>query len=270
MAGDLLRGKRGVVTGVANERSIAWACAQACAAQGAELAFTFLGDNQEKRVRKLLEDSLPEALCHSCDVANDDEIESFFKFVRESWGGINFLIHSVAYADRNDLKGRYIETSRSNFSMALDISAYSLVALSRAAEPLMNNGGSIVAMTYYGSEKLIPKYNVMGVAKATLEASARYLAGDLGPGGIRVNCISAGPIRTLSSAAFPGFRQMLRVTEEVAPLRRNVTQDDVANAALFLLSDMSIGVTGEVLHVDSGYNILGMFENVPGGQGSSD
>ncbi len=270
MSSGLLSGKRGIVTGVANERSIAWACAQVCAAQGAELAFTFLGDSQEKRVRKLLEDSMPGALCHSCDVANDEEIEAFFGYVGEAWGNIDFLIHSVAYADRNDLKGRYVETSRANFAMALDISAYSLVALARAAEPLMNNPGSIVAMTYYGSEKLVPKYNVMGVAKATLEASARYLAGDLGPSGIRVNCISAGPIRTLSSAAFPGFRQMLRVTEEVAPLRRNVTQDDVGNATLYLLSDLSSGVTGEVLHVDSGYNILGMFESIPGTQGAGD
>lgn len=270
MAGKLLSGKRGVVTGVANERSIAWECAQACAAEGADLVFTYLGDSQEKRVRKLLDDSMPGALCHSCDVSSDEEIDGFFKYVGETWGTIDFLIHSVAYADRNDLKGRFVETSRANFSMALDISAYSLVALARAAEPIMNNPGSIVAMTYYGSEKVIPKYNVMGVAKATLEASARYLAGDLGPGGTRVNCISAGPIRTLSSAAFPGFRQMLRVTQEVAPLRRNVTQRDVANAALYLLSDMSLGVTGEVLHVDSGYNILGMFETEPGAQGSND
>ena len=270
MAGELLRGKRGIVTGVANERSIAWACAQACAAQGAELAFTFLGDSQEKRVRALLEGTMPDALRHSCDVSSDEEITAFFEYVGEEWGTFDFLIHSVAYADRNDLKGRYIDTSRANFAMALDISAYSLVALARAAEPLMNTPGSIVAMTYYGSEKLVPKYNVMGVAKATLEASARYLAGDMGPHGIRVNCISAGPIRTLSSAAFPGFRQMLRVTEEVAPLRRNVTQDDVANATLYLLSDLSTGVTGEVLHVDSGYNVLGMFESLPGSQGGDD
>lgn len=265
-----MSGKRGIVTGVANERSIAWGCAQACAREGAELIFTYLGESQEKRVRKLIEDSLPGALCHSCDVASDPEIDAFFGIVKETWGTVDFLIHSVAYADRKDLSGRYIETSRPNFAMALDISAYSLVALARAAEPLMTNGGSIVAMTYYGSEKLIPKYNVMGVAKATLEASARYLAGDLGPASIRVNCISAGPIRTLSSAAFPGFRQMLRVTEEVAPLRRNVTQDDVANAALYLLSDLSSGVTGEVLHVDSGYNILGMFEISPGAAGAAE
>lgn len=270
MAGNLLSGKRGVVTGVANERSIAWGCAQACAAQGAELAFTYLGASQEKRVRKLLDDSMPNALCHSCDVTSDEEIAAFFEHVKESWGSIDFLIHSVAYADREDLSGRFVDTSRGNFSMALDVSAYSLVALARAAEPLMNNPGSIVAMTYYGAEKLVPKYNVMGVAKAALEASARYLSGDLGSEGVRVNCISAGPIRTLSSAAFPGFRQMLRVAQEVAPLRRNVTAEDVANAAVFLLSDMSIGITGEVLHVDSGYNILGMFESIPGSQGSTD
>ena len=256
MSDQLLRNKRGIVLGVANERSIAWACAKACHVHGATLAFNYLGDAQEKRVRKLLEE-LPGAPCYPCDVTNDAEIRTFFHDAAVD--GLDFIIHSVAYADRNDLKGRFVDTSRQNFAMALDISAYSLVAVAKAAEPYLRHNASIVAMTYYGSEKVIPKYNVMGVAKATLEACARYLAEDLGPTGVRVNCISAGPLRTLSSAAFPGFRTMLDLTEKVAPLRRNITQEDVANATLYLVSDLSTGVTGEVLHVDSGYHALGMF-----------
>lgn len=259
MTTSLLAGKRGIVTGVANDRSIAWACALACRAQGAELAFTYLGESQEKRVRALVGEHAAGSLVASCDVTKDGEIAAFFDFIRDKWGRIDFLIHSVAYADREDLKGRYIDTPRDHFALALDISAYSLVALARAAEPLFpDTGGNVVAMTYYGAEKVVPKYNVMGVAKAALEASARYLAQDLGPRGVRVNCISAGPLRTLSSAAFPGFRQMLRLTEAVAPMRRNVTQDDVANSCVYLLSDLSSGVTGEVVHVDSGYHVLGM------------
>jgi len=259
MGQALLAGKRGIVTGVANDKSIAWACAEACHAQGAELAFTYLGEAQEKRLTALIDAGMPGAMMAPCDVTKDEEIARFFDTIRSKWGRLDFLIHCIAYADREDLKGRYVDTPRDHFALALDISAYSLVALARAAEPLFpESGGSIAAMTYYGSEKVIPKYNVMGVAKAALEASARYLAADLGPHGIRVNCISAGPLRTLSSAAFPGFRQMLRLTEQVAPLRRNVTQDDVASSCVYLLSDLSSGVTGEILHVDSGYHVLGM------------
>lgn len=258
MAEGLLEAKKGAVFGVANERSIAWACAQACAAQGAQLAFNYLGDAQEKRVRKLLE-SLPGSALFPCDVTKDEEISAFFGTTAKQLGRLDFIIHSVAYADREDLKGRFVDTPRDRFALALDISAYSLVALARAAEPHLTDNGSIVAMTYYGAEKIVPKYNVMGVAKAALEASARYLAEDLGPRGIRVNCISAGPLRTLSSAAFPGFRTMLDITEKVAPLRRNITQEDVGNAAVYLLSDLSRGVTGEVHHVDSGYHALGMY-----------
>ena len=258
MPEGLLAGKRGAVFGVANERSIAWACAQACAAHGAQLAFNYLGDAQEKRVRKLLE-ALPNAALFPCDVTKDDEINAFFDATAKELGKLDFIIHSVAYAERDDLKGRFVDTPRNNFALALDISAYSLVAIARVAEPHLNDDASIVAMTYYGAEKIVPKYNVMGVAKAALEASARYLAEDLGPRGIRVNCISAGPLRTLSSAAFPGFRTMLDITEKVAPLRRNITQDDVGNAAVYLLSDLSRGVTGEVHHVDSGYHALGMY-----------
>ena len=265
MPDKLLAGKRGVVTGVANDRSIAWGCAKACAEHGASLAFSFLGEAQEKRVKALLKE-LPDALCIPCDVTKDEEIAAFFAEIESEWGQIDFLIHSVAYADRDDLKGRYIDTPRDHFALALDISAYSLVALAKGAEDLFpDTGGSIVAMTYYGAEKVMPKYNVMGVAKAALEASARYLANDLGPKNIRVNCISAGPVRTLSSAAFPGFRNMLRVTEAMSPLRRNITQEDVGKTAVYLLSDLSSGVTGEVIHVDSGYNLLGMFADAEAG-----
>ena len=258
MGYGLLAGKRGVVMGVANERSIAWGCARACAEEGAELVFNYLGDAQEKRVRGLIAE-IPGATCRPCDVTKDEDIAAFFGAIAEQWGSLDFLVHSLAYADKADLAGRFVDTPRANFSMALDISAYSLVALARAAEPLFTPAASVVAMTYYGAEKVVPKYNVMGVAKAALEASARYLAADLGPKGVRVNCISAGPVRTLSSAAFPGFRHMLGVTEQVAPLRRNITTDDVARTAVYLLSDFASGVTGEVLHVDAGYHVLGMF-----------
>ena len=259
MADNLLAGMRGVVTGVANDRSIAWGCAKMCAKHGATLAFSYLGEAQEKRVRALIEE-IPNALCIPCDVTKDEEINSFFDTIKSEWGSLNFLIHSVAFADREDLKGRFVDTSRKGFAMALDISAYSLVALTKGAEDLFPEpGGSVVAMSYYGAEKVIPKYNVMGVAKAALEASARYLANDLGPKNIRVNCVSAGPIRTLSSGAIPGFRDMLRVNEAVSPLRRNTTQEEVAKTTVYLLSELSSGVTGEVIHVDSGYSLLGMF-----------
>lgn len=262
MAEGLLAGKRGVVLGVANERSIAWGCAVACAAQGASLAFNYLGDAQEKRVRKLLE-QLPDAPCFPCDVQDDDQIDDFFKQVGREWDSLDFVIHSIAYADRADLKGRYLDTARDNFAMALDISVYSLVAVTQAAESLLSSDGSILAMTYYGAEKVVPKYNVMGVAKSALESSIRYLAADLGPEGIRVNGISAGPVRTLSSAAFPGFRQMMATAGRVAPLKRNVTQEEVANTAVYLLSGLASGVTGEIVHVDCGYNIIGGYAEDP-------
>lgn len=256
-----LQGKRGVILGVVNERSIAWACAKACAAQGASLFFNFLGDAQEKRVRKLTEE-IPGALVYPCDVSQDDHIQAFFAEVKSRWGGLDFIVHSVAYADREDLKDQFVTTSRSNFAMTLDISAYSLVAVARAAMDLMPSGGSIVTMTYYGGEKVVPHYNVMGVAKAALEMSARYLAHDLGPRGIRVNCISSGPVKTLSASAIPGLRSMLETTEKNAPLRRNIAADEVASAAVFLLSGSASGITGEVLHVDSGYHIMGMFGQI--------
>jgi enoyl-[acyl-carrier protein] reductase I len=258
MGHGLLNGKRGVVLGVANEKSIAWACAQECAAEGASLIFNYLGEALERRVRKLLE-TMPGTPMYPCDVTKDEEIASFFEQVKSQWGTVDFVIHSLAFAQREDLMGKFIDTKRANFALAIDISAYSLVAIAREAAPLMPNGGSIIAMTYYGAEKVVPKYNVMGVAKATLEASARYLASDLGPQNVRVNCISAGPLRTLSAAAIPGLKLMLNTTEKNAPLRRNIDAHEVGRTAVYLLSDLSSGVTGEVVHVDAGYNILGMF-----------
>lgn len=264
MEKGLLHGKRGVILGVANEKSIAWACAQACAAEGAELVFNYLGESLEKRVGKLLDTLDGPPKMYPCNVSSDEEIAAFFAKVKEQWGSIDFLIHSLAYAEREDLKAPFVQTPRANFHLAIDISAYSLVAVTREAVPLFTHGGSIVAMSYYGAEKVVPNYNVMGVAKATLEASARYLAADLGPQNIRVNCVSAGPLRTLSSSAIAGMRLMLDVTETVAPLRRNVEAEEVAKSTLYLLADLSSGVTGEVLHVDCGYNILGMFNSLPG------
>lgn len=255
---DLFKDKRVLVFGVANDRSIAWGIAEAMHKQGARLVFTYAGEVIEKRMRPLAE-SVGAELILPCDVTDDAQIESVFGAVREHWGGLDVLIHAVAFANREDLEGLYVDTSRAGFKVALDISAYSLVALARVSAPLMKpNGGSIVTLSYYGSEKVVSGYNVMGVAKAALEASVRYLAADLGPHNIRVNAISAGPLKTLAAAGIKGFKSILHVVEEKAPLRRNVTQEDVANSALFLCSDMAAGVTGEILHVDCGYNILGM------------
>lgn len=267
MAEGILQGKTGVVLGVANERSIAWACAQACSAAGARLIFNYLGEPLEKRVKRLLDEHLPDAPAYPCDVSSDSGLADFFAKVRNHTEQLDFVIHSVAYADREDLQRDFIGTSRENFAMAMDISAYSLVAVARAAADLMPAGGSIVTMTYFGAEKVVPNYNVMGVAKAALEASARYLANDLGPRSIRVNCISAGPLRTLSASAIAGARTIGRFVEKVSPLRRNIEGSDVGHAAVYLVSDWSAAVTGEVLHVDSGCNIMGMglVENEPHG-----
>ncbi len=254
---DLFKDKKVAVFGVANERSIAWGIAEAMHKQGARLAFSYAGEVLEKRVRPLAE-SVNADLVFSCDVTSDDQIAGAFQQITDKWGSIDVLIHAIAFANREDLEGRFVDTSRAGFGMAMDISAYSLVALARAAEPLMQNGGSILTLSYYGSEKVVPSYNVMGVAKAALEASVRYLAADLGPAGIRVNAISAGPIKTLAASGIKGFKSILHVVEERAPLRRNVTQADVANSALYLCSELGAGVTGEVIHVDSGFNILGM------------
>lgn len=256
---ELLHGKKALVFGIANHRSIAWGIARTLHQHGADLGFSYGLPQLEKRVRPLAEE-LGVDFVEKCDVTADAEIEAVFNKAADYFGQIDILIHSIAFAPREALEGRFVRTSRDGFATAMDISAYSLVALARAAVPLMPNGGSIVAMTYYGAEKVVPHYNVMGVAKAALEASARYLAADLGPQNIRVNAISAGPIKTLSAAGVAGFRKMLHYVEERAPLRRNIDQEEVGRTALWLCSDLSSGVTGEVVYVDAGYNILGVPE----------
>ena len=254
----LLNNKKGIIFGVANERSIAWAIAQALHKEGAELAFTYVGDALKERVMPLAQ-GIGSKLILPCDVAKDNEIDAVFNTVKEAWGGLDILVHSVAFANKDELKGMYADTSREGFRLAMDVSAYSLVALAKRAYPLMDGrSGSIVTLTYYGSEKVIPNYNVMGVAKAALEASVKYLAADLGQKGIRVNAISAGPVKTLAAMGIAGFRDILNVVEKKAPLKRNVTTEDIAKTALYLLSDLSSGVTGDIIYVDAGYNIVGM------------
>jgi enoyl-[acyl-carrier protein] reductase I len=254
----MMEGKRVLILGVANDHSIAWSIAERFKREGAELALTYVNEAIEKRVRRLAQ-SLGVPLVFPCDVSNDESIGSLFATLRERWDRLDVIVHAVAFAMRDELKGRFVETSRVGFQTALDISAYSLVGVARCAEPLLAPaGGSLLTLTYFGAEKVIPHYNVMGVAKAALEACVRYLAADLGPQGIRVNAISAGPLRTLSSAGITGFKAMLHHHQERAPLKRSTTPDEVAAAALYLCSDLSCGVTGEVLHVDAGYNIVGM------------
>ena len=249
---------RVAIFGVANDHSIAWAIAQRFHAEGAELALTYPNEAIEKRVRPLAE-SIGVDCVLPCDVTEDAQIEAVFAALKERWGELDAVVHSLAFAGRDELKGRYVDTSRQGFHLALDVSAYSLVAMARCAEPLLApRRGAIVAMTYLGAERVIPHYNVMGIAKAALEHSVRYLAWDLGPSGIRVNAISAGPIRTLSSAGIAGFKTMLHHHEEHAPLRRNVGAEEVAAAALYLCSPAASGVSGEILHVDGGYNVMGM------------
>jgi enoyl-[acyl-carrier protein] reductase I len=252
----LMEGKRGIIFGVANELSIAWGIAQQLKAQGATLAFTYLNDALEKRVRPLAE-SLDAELILPCDVASDKDIEAVFTTAGEKWGKIDFVVHAVAFANREDLKHGFSQTSREGFTLAMDISAYSLVAMARYAAPLMTEGGSLVTMTYLGSSRVIPNYNVMGVAKAALEASVRYLAAELGERNIRVNAVSAGPLKTLAASGIANFREKLKLMDERAPLRRCITQDEVGKATLYLLSDLASGVTGEVHFVDAGYNIQG-------------
>lgn len=253
----LFEGKTALIFGVANKYSIAWGIAQALHREGCELAFSYGIPQLERRVRPLAE-SVNAKVVEECDVTDDAAIGRVFGKVKETYGTIDVLVHSIAYAQREDLEGRFVDTSRQGFKTALDISAYSLVALTRAAEPLMPNGGSILTMTYYAAEKVAPNYNVMGVAKAALEASVRYLANDLGPQGIRVNAISAGPIKTLAASGVAGLRKMLNYSERVAPLRTTVSTEDVGNTAVWLLSDWSRAVTGEVVYVDAGWNILGL------------
>jgi enoyl-[acyl-carrier protein] reductase I len=254
----LLEGKTGIVFGVANKRSIAWAIAQAWAKEGAKLAFTFQGERIKENVTELAGTFGEDTLILPCDVTKDDEIASVFKAVGEKFGKLNLLLHSVAYAPKDALEGEFVNTSREAFRVAHDVSAYSLVALARAAAPLMTDGGSIVAMSYYGAEKVVPHYNVMGVAKAALEASTRYLAYDLGPKKIRVNCISAGPVNTLAARGISGFQEMLKHYEARAPLKRNVLPEELGATGAFLASDGAAAITGQVLYVDSGYQIMGM------------
>jgi len=255
--GSLMAGKRGVVMGVANDRSIAWAIAQACAAQGAEVAFTYQGEALERRVRPLAA-SIGSELLFPCDVGDEASIDSAFAAVAERWDGLDFLVHAIGFADKNFLRGRYLDTPRAAFLQALDISCYSFTAVSQRAVPLMKSGGSLLTLSYLGAERWVPHYNVMGVAKAALEASVRYLAADLGEQNIRVNAISAGPIRTLAASGIGDFRYILRWNQLNSPMQRNVTQEEVGGAGLYLLSDLARGVTGEVHHVDCGYNIVGM------------
>ncbi|MBL4801985.1 MAG: enoyl-ACP reductase FabI [Emcibacter sp.] len=259
----LLAGKRGIIMGVANNRSIAWGIASKAAEHGAEIAFTYQGDALEKRVRPLAE-SIGSDIILPCDVTDSDSIDAVFKELEKRWGKIDFLVHAIAYSDKAELTGRYVDTTPENFAMSLNISCYSFTALAQRAEKLMTDGGSMITLSYYGAEKVIPHYNVMGVAKAALEASVKYLARDLGPKNIRVNSISAGPIKTLAAAGIGDFRYILKWNELNSPLGRNVTTDEVGNSGVYLLSDLSSGVTGEIHHVDSGYNVMGMKrEDVP-------
>ena len=255
--GTLLAGKRGLVMGVANNLSLAWGISSVCAAQGAELAFTYQGEALGKRVRPLAE-SLGSDFVLACDVADDASIDAAFAAVQERWGGLDFLVHAIGYADKNYLRGRYVDTPRAVFLQAMDISCFSFAAVAQRAAAMMKPGGSMLTLSYLGAERVTPHYNVMGVAKAALEASVRYLATDLGPAGIRVNAVSAGPIRTLAASGIGDFRYILKWNQYNAPLRRNVTIEDVGGASAYLLSDLANGVTGEVHHVDSGYQVVGM------------
>ncbi len=253
----IMAGKRGLIMGVANDRSLAWGIARAASEHGATLAFTYQGDALQKRVRPLAA-SIGSDFLLPCDVTDDASIDATFKAIEENWGGLDFLVHAIAFSDKDELKGQYLNTTRGNFIRTLDISCYSLTGLAQRAVPLMRDGGSILTLTYYGAERVMPHYNVMGVAKAALEASVRYLAVDLGGANIRVNAISAGPIKTLAASGIGDFRYILKWNELNSPLRRNVGIDEVGGAGVYLLSDLSTGVTGEIHHVDCGYNTIGM------------
>ncbi len=254
---EFLKGKRGLIMGVANDRSIAWGIASMAAESGAELAFTYQGDALKKRVEPLAE-RVGANIVVPCDVTDEASIDAAFKAIEDEWGQIDFVVHAIAFSDKNELDGLYLDTTRENFTRTMDISVYSFTAVAKRAAPLMTEGGSLITLTYYGAEQVMPHYNVMGVAKAALECSVRYLAADLGPKNIRVNAISAGPIKTLAASGIGDFRHILKWNELNAPLKRNVTTEDVGRAGLFLLSDLGSGVTGEVMHVDAGYHTVGM------------
>jgi len=253
----LMAGKKGLIMGLANEKSIAWGIAQACAAEGAEMCFTYLGDALKKRVVPLAE-RLGSDFTVPCDVSNFDTVDACFAEIEKRWGKLDFVVHAIGFSDKDELKGRYVDTSFENFMMTMNISCYSFTAVAQRAEKLMEPGGSILTLTYYGAERVMPHYNVMGLAKSALETSVKYIAEDLGKKGIRVNAISAGPIKTLAASGIGDFRYILKWNEYNSPLRRNVTIDEVGQSALYFLSDMSSAVTGEIHHVDAGYNIVGM------------
>ena len=257
-ASQLMAGKKGLVMGVANERSIAWAISKACHDQGAKLAFTFQGGALEKRVRPLAKSIGCEKMVYPCDVTDAASIDAAFAGVEKEWGELDFLVHAIAFSNKEQLKGKYLDTTADNFALTMNVSCYSFTAVAQRAVPLMKNGGSLLTLTYFGAERVIPHYNVMGVAKAALEASVRYLAADLGEQKIRVNAISAGPIKTLAAAGISGFSNILQVYRERAPLKRNVELGEVADAALFLLGSGSRAVTGEILFVDAGYHVTGI------------
>jgi enoyl-[acyl-carrier protein] reductase I len=255
--GDLLKGKKGLIMGVANDKSIAWGIAKQASAQGAELAFSYQGEVLEKRVKPLAE-SVGSKLVLECDVTKQESIDNLFAILKKEWGELDFVVHAIAYSDKNELKGRYVDTSFENFAMTMHISCYSFTAIAKKASEIMSSGGSLITLSYYGAEKVMPHYNVMGVAKAALEASVRYLAADLGRDDIRVNAISAGPLRTLAAAGIGDFRYMLKWNEYNSPLRRNVSITDVGRSGLYLISDLASGVTGEIIYVDSGFHVVGM------------
>ncbi|WP_135076936.1 enoyl-ACP reductase FabI [Terasakiella sp. SH-1] len=256
-AAGIMAGKKGLIMGVANDRSIAWGITQALKEQGAELAFTYQGDALKKRVEPLAE-SIGSDIVLPCDVTDQDSIDAVFNTLEEKWGKIDFILHGIAYSDKSELKGRYVDCSRENFLQTMDISCFSFTAVAKRAAAMMNEGGSMLTLTYYGAERVIPHYNVMGVAKAALEASVRYLAEDLGKDGIRVNAMSAGPMKTLAASGIGDFRYILKWNELNSPLRRNTTMEDVGGSGLYLLSPLSSGVTGETHHVDSGFHTVGM------------
>ena len=257
VSGGIMQGKRGLIMGLANDRSLAWGIAKSLAEHGAELAFSYQGETLEKRVRPLAE-QLGSDLLIDCDVSSMEALDAAFAQLRERWDKLDFLVHAIGFSDKNELRGKFVETSRDNFLMTMNISVYSFVAVAQRARAMMERGGSMLTLTYYGAEKVIPHYNVMGVAKAALEASVRYMAMDLGPDGIRVNAVSAGPIKTLAASGIGDFRYIMKWNEYNSPMRRNVTIEDVGGAALYLLSDLASGVTGEVHHVDAGYHVVGM------------
>ena len=257
MSTGLLRGRRGLIMGLANDKSIAWGIARACADAGAELAFSYQGEALKKRVEPLAA-SIGMTEMVECDVADEGSLDALFARLKEVWGSLDFVVHAIGFSDKTELRGRYVDTSAANFRMTMDISVYSFTAVCQRAAAMMPGGGSLLTLTYYGAEKVMPHYNVMGLAKAALETSVKYIAEDLGKDNIRVNAISAGPIKTLAASGIGDFRYIMKWNELNSPLRRNVTQDEVGKSALYLLSDLASGVTGEVLHVDAGYHVVGM------------